>query len=125
MGTQVPISGEFVSVICLPGKDDKVNLFSKCLTAGWGITEPHQDEFSKTVQEAVVPLINSTSCRSYWGLDIKNTNTCGGAVGSSSCMVIPGCTDECGFLLSVSHQWVFADHKKVAGRFWRTAAVCP
>ncbi|KAF3816236.1 hypothetical protein GH733_014409 [Mirounga leonina] len=104
--------GEFVSVICLPGKDDKINLFSKCLTAGWGITEPHQDEFSKTVQEAMVPLISSTSCRSYWGLDIKNTNICGGAVGSSSCMVIPGRIDECGFLLSVSHQWVFADHKE-------------
>nr|XP_021546143.1 ovochymase-1 [Neomonachus schauinslandi] len=46
----------------------------------------NEDEFSKTMQEAMVPLISSTSCRSYWGLDIKNTNICGGAVGSSSCM---------------------------------------
>ncbi|XP_024588932.1 chymotrypsinogen B-like [Neophocaena asiaeorientalis asiaeorientalis] len=45
-----------------------------------------EDEFPKTVQQAKVPLISSTSCRSYWGLDIKNTNICGGAAGSSSCM---------------------------------------
>uniref|UniRef100_A0A8I3P9Y0 Peptidase S1 domain-containing protein n=1 Tax=Canis lupus familiaris TaxID=9615 RepID=A0A8I3P9Y0_CANLF len=88
--------GEFDSLICLPERDDKIHLHSKCMTAGWGITEPYQDRFSKTVQEVVMvslPLISSTSCRSYWGLDIKNTNICGGAAGSSSCMVIQGCID--------------------------------
>ncbi|DAA29457.1 TPA: hypothetical protein BOS_5722 [Bos taurus] len=88
--------GEFVSTICLPGKDDKINLLSKCLTAGWGITEPHQDEFPKTVQQAKVPLISSISCRSYWGLEIKNTNICGGASGSSSCMGDSGGPLQCG-----------------------------
>ncbi|XP_055250819.1 ovochymase-1 [Moschus berezovskii] len=88
--------GEFVSTICLPGKDDKINLVSKCLTAGWGITEPHQDEFPKTVQQAKVPLISSISCRSYWGLEIKNTNICGGASGSSSCMGDSGGPLQCG-----------------------------
>ncbi|XP_008681665.1 putative serine protease 47 isoform X2 [Ursus maritimus] len=34
--------GEFVSLICLPGKDDEINLLSKCMTAGWGITEPYR-----------------------------------------------------------------------------------
>ncbi|XP_070349990.1 chymotrypsin B-like isoform X2 [Equus asinus] len=34
--------GEFVSPICLPRKDEKTNLLSKCMTAGWGITEPHR-----------------------------------------------------------------------------------
>ncbi|TEA33757.1 hypothetical protein DBR06_SOUSAS12810120, partial [Sousa chinensis] len=87
--------GKFVSPICLPGKDDKINLLSKCMTAGWGITEPHQDEFPKTVQQAKVPLISSTSCRSYWGLDIKNTNICGGAAGSSSCMGDSGGPLQC------------------------------
>ncbi|XP_065777768.1 chymotrypsinogen A-like isoform X1 [Muntiacus reevesi] len=88
--------GEFVSTICLPGKDDKINLLSKCLTAGWGITEPHQDEFPKTVQQAEVPLISSISCRSYWGLEIKDTNICGGASGSSSCMGDSGGPLQCG-----------------------------
>lgn len=37
------ILGEFVSLICLPGKDDKINLLSKCMTAGWGITEPYRE----------------------------------------------------------------------------------
>ncbi|XP_042802108.1 ovochymase-1 isoform X2 [Panthera leo] len=87
--------GEFVSLICLPGKYDKINLLSKCMTAGWGITEPYQDEFSKTMQQAAVPLISSTSCRSYWGLDIKNTNICGGAAGSSSCMGDSGGPLQC------------------------------
>ncbi|XP_054941132.1 chymotrypsinogen A-like [Physeter macrocephalus] len=87
--------GKFVSPICLPGKDDKINVLSKCMTAGWGITEPHQDEFPKTVQQAKVPLISSTSCRSYWGLDIKNTNICGGAAGSSSCMGDSGGPLQC------------------------------
>ncbi|KAI4586424.1 hypothetical protein MJG53_004211 [Ovis ammon polii x Ovis aries] len=96
IGTQLPINGEFVSTICLPGKDDKINLLSKCLTAGWGITEPHQDEFPKTVQQAKVPLISSISCRSYWGLEIKNTNICGGASGSSSCMGDSGGPLQCG-----------------------------
>ncbi|XP_029810717.1 chymotrypsinogen B-like [Suricata suricatta] len=49
-----------------------------------------EDEFSKTVQQAAVPLISSASCQNYWGLDIKSTNICGGAAGSSSCMVIQG-----------------------------------
>nr|CAI9694220.1 unnamed protein product [Rangifer tarandus platyrhynchus] len=88
--------GEFVSTICLPGKDDKINLLSKCLTAGWGITEPHQDAFPKTVQQAEVPLISSISCRSYWGLEIKDTNICGGASGSSSCMGDSGGPLQCG-----------------------------
>ena len=75
---------------------------------------PLEGEFPKTVQQAKVPLISSTSCRSYWGLDIKNTNICGGAAGSSSCMVMKACVEEGrSFLLSVSHEWVFADHKKV------------
>ncbi|XP_065777778.1 chymotrypsinogen A-like isoform X2 [Muntiacus reevesi] len=87
--------GEFVSTICLPGKDDKINLLSKCLTAGWGITEPHH-EFPKTVQQAEVPLISSISCRSYWGLEIKDTNICGGASGSSSCMGDSGGPLQCG-----------------------------
>lgn len=72
-----------------------------------------EDEFSKTVQQAEVPLISSASCRSYWGLDVKNTNLCGGAAGSSSCMVIKDHTDVCRrFLLSMSHEWVLADHKE-------------
>ncbi|XP_040344460.1 chymotrypsinogen A-like isoform X2 [Herpailurus yagouaroundi] len=86
--------GEFVSLICLPGKYDKINLLSKCMTAGWGVTEPYH-EFSKTMQQAAVPLISSTSCRSYWGLDIKNTNICGGAAGSSSCMGDSGGPLQC------------------------------
>nr|XP_055174494.1 chymotrypsinogen B-like [Nyctereutes procyonoides] len=57
-----------------------------------------EDRFSKTVQEVVMvslPLISSTSCRSYWGLDIKNTNICGGAAGSPSCMGDSGGPLQC------------------------------
>ncbi|XP_046922295.1 ovochymase-1 [Lynx rufus] len=54
-----------------------------------------EDEFSKTMQQAAIPLISSTSCRSYWGLDIKNTNICGGAAGSSSCMGDSGGPLQC------------------------------
>lgn len=87
--------GEFISPICLPRNNEKINLLSKCMTAGWGITEPHQSEFPKTVQQAKVPLISTTSCRRYWGLDIKNTNICGGAAGSSSCMGDSGGPLQC------------------------------
>ncbi|KAI4576414.1 hypothetical protein MJT46_002249 [Ovis ammon polii x Ovis aries] len=55
-----------------------------------------EDEFPKTVQQAKVPLISSISCRSYWGLEIKNTNICGGASGSSSCMGDSGGPLQCG-----------------------------
>nr|XP_024431203.1 chymotrypsin A-like [Desmodus rotundus] len=65
------------------------------MISGWGLTDPHQDEFSKTVQQTKVPLISSSSCRSYWGLDIKNTNICRGAAGSSPCMGDSGGLLQC------------------------------
>ncbi|XP_042637226.1 ovochymase-1 [Orycteropus afer afer] len=92
---QSRLLGEFISPICLPGKEDKVDLFAKCMTAGWGTTEPHRGETSKIIQQAKVPLISIASCRSYWGLDIKNTNICGGAAGSSSCMGDSGGPLQC------------------------------
>lgn len=72
-----------------------------------------EDEFPKTVQQAKVPLISSISCRSYWGLEIKNTNICGGASGSSSCMVIKAIFKGRRFISVLSPECLFTDQKEV------------
>ncbi|CAD7672186.1 unnamed protein product [Nyctereutes procyonoides] len=82
-----------VRPVCLPQSMELLLSSEICAVTGWGSIL-----FSKTVQEVVMvslPLISSTSCRSYWGLDIKNTNICGGAAGSPSCMGDSGGPLQC------------------------------
>ncbi|KAG6939667.1 ovochymase 1 [Chelydra serpentina] len=77
--------GDSIAIICLPDRDEEISIDARCLTAGWGATEPGKDEYSIRLQQTNIPLLSNEACVSYWGQDIKNTNICGGAAGATAC----------------------------------------
>ncbi|XP_065263532.1 ovochymase-1 [Emys orbicularis] len=77
--------GDSIAIICLPDRDEEISIDARCLTAGWGTTEPGKDEYSIRLQQTNIPLLSNEACVSYWGQDIKNTNICGGAAGATAC----------------------------------------
>uniref|UniRef100_A0A8C3IVY0 Peptidase S1 domain-containing protein n=2 Tax=Chrysemys picta bellii TaxID=8478 RepID=A0A8C3IVY0_CHRPI len=79
--------GDSIAIICLPDRDEEISIDARCLTAGWGATEPGKDEYSIRLQQTNIPLLSNEACVSYWGQDIKNTNICGGAAGATACSV--------------------------------------
>ncbi|XP_053575647.1 ovochymase-1 [Bombina bombina] len=74
-----------VSAICLPEKNDSFTN-ADCLIAGWGSINPYRKEYPTYLQQAKVPLVSNTACKSHWGSDITDNNVCAGAAGTSSCM---------------------------------------
>lgn len=50
-----------------------------------------EDWFSRRLQQTEISLLTNDACTRYWGEDIKNTNICGSATGTTSCAVRNGC----------------------------------
>ncbi|XP_075062159.1 ovochymase-1 [Mixophyes fleayi] len=79
------VLGESIAAICLPQEvEDLMN--DVCLTAGWGATKRMSTQYSKLLQQAIVPLVTTEDCRNYWGTDITERNVCAGTSGASSCL---------------------------------------
>ncbi|XP_067905950.1 chymotrypsin-like protease CTRL-1 [Heterodontus francisci] len=55
-----------------------------CTTTGWGRTVPGGPISTKLMQTNI-PIIDSQTCRQYWGSQISDIMICAGASGSSSC----------------------------------------
>lgn len=47
--------------------------------------------FSRRLQQMQISLLTNDACARFWSEDIKNTNICGSATGTTSCDVRNGC----------------------------------
>uniref|UniRef100_A0A8D2BBM8 Peptidase S1 domain-containing protein n=1 Tax=Sus scrofa TaxID=9823 RepID=A0A8D2BBM8_PIG len=87
LATPARLSGA-VSPVCLPSTNTSFPTGSLCATTGWGKTR-HNGESLKTpdkLQQAALPIVSSTVCKSYWGSKVTDVMICAGASGVSSCM---------------------------------------
>ncbi|XP_072371815.1 hepatocyte growth factor activator-like isoform X2 [Scyliorhinus torazame] len=58
------IKSRFVRTLCLPASTDYFPANTVCQIAGWGYRHENATEHSKTLQEAFVPIISQSLCRS-------------------------------------------------------------
>ncbi|NXT73233.1 CTR2 protein, partial [Zapornia atra] len=76
-----------VSPVCLPQEDDVFPGGLTCVTTGWGLTNPNDQDTPAVLQQAALPLLTNEQCKQYWGFRIADVMVCAGADGASSCMV--------------------------------------
>ncbi|XP_057566757.1 chymotrypsinogen A [Hippopotamus amphibius kiboko] len=75
-----------VSAVCLPKASDDFPAGMQCVTTGWGLTKYTNANTPDKLQQATLPLLSNTSCKTYWGSKITSSMICAGASGVSSCM---------------------------------------
>ncbi|KAM9061124.1 chymotrypsinogen A-like [Sarcophilus harrisii] len=72
--------------VCLPSASDDFPEGTTCVTTGWGRTIYNASRLPNILQQAEVPLLSNTNCKSYFESVIMDTTICAGANGVSSCM---------------------------------------
>ncbi|XP_031805859.1 chymotrypsinogen A-like isoform X1 [Sarcophilus harrisii] len=75
-----------VSPVCLPSASDDFPEDTTCVTTGWGRTKYYASRLPNILQQAEVPLLSNTKCKTFWGSFVKDNMICAGANGVSSCM---------------------------------------
>uniref|UniRef100_A0A8D0Y485 chymotrypsin n=1 Tax=Sus scrofa TaxID=9823 RepID=A0A8D0Y485_PIG len=75
-----------VSAVCLPSASDDFPAGTLCATTGWGKTKYTALKTPDKLQQAALPIVSSTVCKSYWGSKVTDVMICAGASGVSSCM---------------------------------------
>ncbi|XP_009701756.1 PREDICTED: transmembrane protease serine 5 [Cariama cristata] len=65
MKLQVPLNfSDAVRAVCLPPSHRDLFQGTPCWVSGWGYTRPDQAQVTKTLKEALVPLIGTKKCNS-------------------------------------------------------------
>ncbi|NWS62762.1 TMPS5 protease, partial [Chunga burmeisteri] len=65
MKLQVPLNfSDAVRAVCLPPSHQDLFQGTPCWVSGWGYTRPDQAQVTKTLKEALVPLIGTKRCNS-------------------------------------------------------------
>ncbi|OXB74079.1 UNVERIFIED_CONTAM: hypothetical protein H355_003142, partial [Colinus virginianus] len=75
-----------VAPVCLPQATDDFPGGMTCVTTGWGLTNPKDEDTPAILQQAALPLLTNAQCKQYWGFRIYDVMVCAGGDGSSSCM---------------------------------------
>ncbi|XP_019644083.1 PREDICTED: chymotrypsinogen B-like [Branchiostoma belcheri] len=79
-----------VHPVCLAqaGDDASFPAGMSCYTSGWGKTSASSSTTPDILQQAMIPLISTSSCQSAWGSvnTITDRMICAGADGATSCM---------------------------------------
>ncbi|XP_051830618.1 chymotrypsinogen B2-like [Antechinus flavipes] len=75
-----------VSPVCLPSANDDFPEGTSCVTTGWGKTRYNAYGPPNLLQQAKVPLLSNSKCKSYFPTVVKDATICAGANGASSCM---------------------------------------
>uniref|UniRef100_A0A8C3XPA7 chymotrypsin n=1 Tax=Chelydra serpentina TaxID=8475 RepID=A0A8C3XPA7_CHESE len=70
-----------VSPVCLPAATDNFPGGLTCVTTGWGLTDPSAQNTPDQLQQAALPLLTNTQCKTYWGFRIADVMICAGAAG--------------------------------------------
>ncbi|KAM9331537.1 chymotrypsinogen A-like [Gastrophryne carolinensis] len=75
-----------VSPVCVAATSDVFYSGERCVTTGWGYTNPTSQISPSKLQQVALPLLTTSQCKTYWGEQIQSTMICAGASGASSCM---------------------------------------
>ncbi|XP_074141109.1 chymotrypsinogen B-like [Sminthopsis crassicaudata] len=75
-----------VSPVCLPSVSDDFPEGTTCITTGWGKNKQDARRRLNILQQAALPLLSNTKCKTFWGNIIKDSMICAGANGISPCM---------------------------------------
>ncbi|XP_028813498.1 chymotrypsin A-like [Denticeps clupeoides] len=75
-----------VSPVCVANTGDNFPGGMMCVTSGWGLTRYNAGNTPPRLQQAALPLLTNTECKTYWGSSISDVMICAGADGASSCM---------------------------------------
>ncbi|MEE6499649.1 hypothetical protein FKM82_003527 [Ascaphus truei] len=79
-----------VSPVCLAASSHGFSAGYKCVTTGWGYTNPITEQLPNKLQQVSLPLISNRECRTFWDKKILSTSMCAGAAGASSCVYDSG-----------------------------------
>ncbi|XP_053550744.1 chymotrypsinogen 2 [Bombina bombina] len=86
LDSKANIKDATVSPVCLAETTDNFSGGMRCVTTGWGLTDSTANQTPARLQQAVLPLLTNTECKTYWGNKIADVMICAGAAGASSCM---------------------------------------
>ncbi|XP_075433283.1 chymotrypsinogen A-like [Ascaphus truei] len=74
-----------VSPVCLAASSHGFSAGYKCVTTGWGHTNPITEQLPNKLQQVSLPLISIRECKTLWDKKLLSTSMCAGAAGTSSC----------------------------------------
>ncbi|XP_068267451.1 chymotrypsin-like protease CTRL-1 isoform X1 [Nyctibius grandis] len=77
--------GPRVCPVCLPPANLALSTNLRCVTTGWGRTNPNSQALAVRLQQVTLPLISQSQCTQYWGTRITSSMLCAGGAGASSC----------------------------------------
>ncbi|XP_074141111.1 chymotrypsinogen B-like [Sminthopsis crassicaudata] len=75
-----------VSPVCLPSASDDFPEGTTCITTGWGKNKKDAGRRLNILQQAALPLLSNTKCKTFYGKAVKDSMICAGANGVSPCM---------------------------------------
>ncbi|XP_075433157.1 chymotrypsinogen 2-like [Ascaphus truei] len=75
-----------VSPVCLAISRDGFSAGYKCVTSGWGYTNPTTEQLPTKLQQVSLPLISKLECQKIWDKKDLSSSICAGAAGDSSCL---------------------------------------
>ncbi|XP_051830620.1 chymotrypsinogen B2-like [Antechinus flavipes] len=75
-----------VSPVCLPSANDDFPEGTSCVTTGWGKTRYNAPSLPNILQQAELPLLSNTKCKTFWGNKVKYSMICARANVISPCM---------------------------------------
>uniref|UniRef100_A0A3Q3LLH2 chymotrypsin n=1 Tax=Labrus bergylta TaxID=56723 RepID=A0A3Q3LLH2_9LABR len=78
--------GSNVSPVCLAESSDNFPAGMTCVTSGWGLMRYNAPSTPNQLQQAALPLLSNTQCKSHWGSNISDVMICAGGAGATSCM---------------------------------------